>query len=172
MHHIYILKLEENKYYIGKSLKLKKRLRKHRRGFACHWTRINKFKEVITTYETEDLLEEDIQTFRYMAKYGIDNVRGGSFCRTKITEGEKIFLKRIIFSTKNKCFCCGEKGHLSNTCEKAVEYEINRKNIILKKLEISSTEEINIPSVNNSSDKMIHFIYILIILALICKMLF
>ena len=53
-----------------------------------------------------------------MDKYGIKNVRGGSFCRVRLKESEISTLKTMIKgSTGGCCYLCGIKGHYANDCD-------------------------------------------------------
>lgn len=51
-----------------------------------------------------------------MKKYGVENVRGGSFCKTKLDENEMNTINKMLFSTTNKCFNCSESGHYESDC--------------------------------------------------------
>ena len=75
MYYIYILLLESNKYYIGKTKKPKFRIDKHFKSNTTAWT--NKYKPVklIEIIPLEDSFDEDKYTLKYMKKYGIKNVR-------------------------------------------------------------------------------------------------
>ena len=70
----------------------------------------------IKSYKIKDLHDEDKVTIEYMEKYGINNVRGGSFCNIKLSEAEKEVLRKMIKTQNNKCFKCGQDGHYSNKC--------------------------------------------------------
>ena len=60
--------------------------------------------------------DEDKYTIQYMKKHGIDNVRGGTFCRVKLIKEEKYVLDRMIKSSNNECYNCGETTHFINKC--------------------------------------------------------
>ena len=51
-----------------------------------------------------------------MTKYGIDNVRGGSFCQINLNDNQIEVLKSMITSTQDKCFNCNKTGHFINDC--------------------------------------------------------
>jgi predicted GIY-YIG superfamily endonuclease len=77
--HIYILRLEEGKYYIGKSENPIKRYEAHLAGTGSSWTKKYPPIELINVIENSSAFDEDKYTKEYMATYGIDNVRGGSY---------------------------------------------------------------------------------------------
>jgi hypothetical protein len=77
---LYVLKLENDKYYIGSTYNLNFRYAQHCQGRGAKWTKLNKpigIIEVITNIQTT----ENELTLQYIDKYGKPNVRGGSFCQ-------------------------------------------------------------------------------------------
>ena len=82
---IYVLKLEQNKYYIGKSNNPNFRLAQHFESNGSEWTKKYKPIEIIDIISDCDDFDEDKYTIKYMHKYGIDNVRGGTFCQLEFS---------------------------------------------------------------------------------------
>ena len=115
--YIYILKLEKDKYYVGKSSKLYKRLDDHFNSYGSSWTKKYKPIKVIKTIDNCDKFDEDKYTLKYMEKYGIHNVRGGSFCETKLNNDNLKTINKMLDSASDKCYNCGEKGHFASQCE-------------------------------------------------------
>ena len=75
----YVLKLEDNKWYIGKSMSLKKRLKQHWSGKGARWTAKHKPVELVQLYAGD---VEKEKTQYAMAKYGKENVRGYGFTKS------------------------------------------------------------------------------------------
>ena len=75
---IYILELEQGKYYVGSTTNLSARLLAHIEKSATEWTNKYGVVSLLITY-LGDRFDEDTYTKRYMEKYGIENVRGGSY---------------------------------------------------------------------------------------------
>jgi hypothetical protein len=113
---IYILELEDKKYYIGKTTDPNFRLQQHYKSFGAEWTKKYKPKQLIKLLPNCDNFDEDKYTLKYMEKYGIDNVRGGSFVTLTLSKYEKKFLTKMIRSSENKCFYCDDKTHYINDC--------------------------------------------------------
>ena len=114
--YIYILQLQNNKYYVGKTNNPNFRLDQHFDGYGAAWTKKYKPIKVIELIDNCDDLDEDKYTFKYMKKYGIDNVRGGSFCQVILDSITIKIIKRMIDGASDKCFRCGKIGHFVNNC--------------------------------------------------------
>lgn len=118
MLYIYILKLVKGKFYVGKTRNPEIRLKKHFESYGSLWTKIYKPIKVIKIIKDCDDYDEDKYTKMYMDKYGINNVRGGSFASPKLDSMTIEFLKRCSNSANDRCFKCGEKGHFAKNCKK------------------------------------------------------
>jgi hypothetical protein len=113
---IYILELENNKYYVGKTANPTSRFEDHQNGNGSEWTRLYKPLRLIEVIEGDDY-DEDKYTFIYMNKYGIENVRGGSFSQIHFSKETREILTRILNGSNNNCFNCGDKNHFVRECK-------------------------------------------------------
>ena len=138
MNTIYILKLEEGKYYVGRTKDLNKRTIEHFKLNGSEWTKKYKPVEILSTH-VGDNFEEEKLTLTIMDKYGIDNVRGGSYCKISLSDSEKEKIQQIIYSLTDKCYECGNIGHYSKNCQKKQKAnEITETKNIEQKVNISS----------------------------------
>jgi superfamily II DNA helicase RecQ len=118
---VYILKLQQEKYYIGKTNTDKgvnKRFDEHCQGgsMSAEWTKKYKPLEIIKEINNASDFDEDRYVLEYMEKYGIDNVRGGSYSSIKLTDLKVDEIHQKIQSATNKCFKCGRGGHFVKNC--------------------------------------------------------
>lgn len=118
MTNIYILKLEDSKYYIGKSENVERRFQDHMNGNGSVWTRKYKPIEMERVIRSASSFDEDKFTKEYMSTYGIDNVRGGSYTTIELSDEQKEFLTREIWGAKDLCGRCGDAGHFIRYCTK------------------------------------------------------
>ena len=114
---IYTLELEKGKYYVGRSNKPNKRILNHFNENGSEWTKLYKPIRIISQIKGDEF-DEEKYTLIAMDKYGVDNVRGGSYCKTTISQYEKEKAQQTINSIMDKCYKCGEKGHFSKECKK------------------------------------------------------
>lgn len=115
---IYTLKLQSNKYYVGKTNDPNFRLTNHFDSCGSSWTK--KYNPISIQGVIPDKTEHDEQriTQEYMHKYAIENVRGGPWCKIKLSDSEIKCIEQIISSVKDKCYNCGSTDHFSNKCSK------------------------------------------------------
>jgi predicted GIY-YIG superfamily endonuclease len=79
MNTLYVLKLENSKYYVGITTNLNNRLKAHFSNQGSSWTKKFKPLEVIETIEPACKKLEKKKTMEYMRKYGYLNVRGAGW---------------------------------------------------------------------------------------------
>ena len=86
---IYVLLLENDKYYIGFTRNLNLRLVEHWAGLmSSKWTTLYKPIRLIEVLLGNKELET-LTTLRYMVKFGWENVRGGNYCRVTMKNPPK-----------------------------------------------------------------------------------
>tara|TARA_B100000674_G_scaffold432779_1_gene390772 strand:- start:549 stop:1004 length:456 start_codon:yes stop_codon:yes gene_type:complete len=117
MFNIYILKCDNNKYYVGKTKNnINKRLRQHFNGTGSLWTKKYKPIELIEEINYCDEFDEDKYVKKYMSIYGIDNVRGGSYSQFELTEEQHNVICKELYTSSDVCYNCGKIGHFIKFC--------------------------------------------------------
>ncbi len=112
-YYLYVLQLEEGKYYVGLSHNVNKRFEKHKNGQGAKWTKKYAPIRIVSSEKTDfySYLEagilENKKTIELMNKYGKENVRGGIYCavdQKKIEEmlKETIDVKYVSCTKKHK----------------------------------------------------------------------
>ena len=84
MDKIYVLRLHNDKWYVGRSANVERRFEQHMSGEGAKWTFLHK---PINIHETRDIITEDDEdriTREYMKQFGIYNVRGGKYCAVEL----------------------------------------------------------------------------------------
>ena len=83
---VYVLQLEDEKYYVGLSKDVDRRFQEHQTGVGAKWTKkyppikvVYKLVTSHTAYLYASTIE-NLKTIEYMKKYGKENVRGGIYC--------------------------------------------------------------------------------------------
>ena len=77
---LYILKLENDKYYVGITDDLSRRLNQHFGNRGFNWTKLHKPLSMVHLRSSVPLkMENDVST-EYKTIHGSENVRGGSWC--------------------------------------------------------------------------------------------
>ena len=115
---IYVLECSDNKYYIGKtSLAVDIRYSQHLNDNNCAFTTKYKPIKILETIKSNDPLDEDKITKKYMIQYGIENVRGGSYTKLKLDDWMIKSLEHEFKSSQDICYKCNNKGHFAKDCD-------------------------------------------------------
>ena len=113
---IYLIECENGKYYVGKTTDCEHRFKQHCNNKGSIWTRLHKPLRIIDVFETEDGFDEDKYTKKFMNKYGIDNVRGGSYTNIVLSKSIKSLLRKELMTANDLCYCCGSSSHFAKEC--------------------------------------------------------
>lgn len=138
MEYIYVLKLEEEHYYVGKTNDLGRRYMQHINGDGSKWTQIYKPISIIYTKECNHELDEEMTTLEWMDKKGIDIVRGDCFTNIRLSDEEKTFINKKINNMKNQCYLCNQKGHFINNCPNNMKLKSNIELLTIDELKNSN----------------------------------
>ena len=83
---------------------------------GTEWTKKYKPIKIIKLIENCDEFDEDKYTKIYMNKFGINNVRGGSYTKIILCQKEISFIEKEITGSTDKCYNCNKIGHFSKEC--------------------------------------------------------
>ncbi len=179
MVHIYVLKCQEGKYYVGKTNQTFKRFSAHSSGRGAKWTQKYKPIDLAHWYPDRKDSDETKITIQMMRKYGVNNVRGGPYTQVQMTKRQANNLENKIKSksinksvSKKKTLCkrCGRDTHTISKCyarrhtngkpliqkNKAVKLESDKAQKIIEKSEREIKE---IESVKeNNPDLMLYLL--------------
>jgi predicted GIY-YIG superfamily endonuclease len=121
METIYTLELENGKYYVGLSNNPERRIERHMNGNGSEWTKLYKPIKILDTHEKQSNFDEDNTTKQMMMKYGIENVRGGSYCKIELEEWQIKSLECEFKNVSNVCYKCGKSSHYAFDCSNNID---------------------------------------------------
>lgn len=142
---VYVLSLEHGKYYVGSTENLEVRIEAHSSGRGALWTKLHKPIKVIEVIRGCDEFDEDKYVKKYMHRYGIDNVRGGSYVFDRLDDTTKKFIERELLHSSKACFKCGKLGHFVKECPTQMTPSALVSNANLINLHDNEVEDIEEP---------------------------
>lgn len=113
---IYVLRLQDDCWYVGKTKDVQRRLEKHMAGEGAAWTKVHRPEEVVMERKMVGVWDEDNKVKSLMLYYGIDKVRGGSYSQVTLPEFQVLALKTEFSHVDECCFRCGKRGHYIGDC--------------------------------------------------------
>jgi hypothetical protein len=116
---VYVLQLENGKYYVGRSESdegVDSRIDIHKQSAGSAWTSKHKFVKEISRKRNCSAYQEDLVTVQMMQKYGLANVRGGSYCNDTLQNYQERCIKDQICTATGCCFKCLKTGHFAKDC--------------------------------------------------------
>jgi predicted GIY-YIG superfamily endonuclease len=115
---IYVLRCEQDKYYVGKTRRdLMSRILEHLSQRGSAWTSRYAPLEAVHVRPISGNFDEDTVTKEFMSLFGIENVRGGTYCNIDLQPAQVAVLQQEIRSSKNQCLRCGSAEHFVNLCD-------------------------------------------------------
>ena len=120
---LYVLQLTHNKWYVGKTDDVAKRYQQHKAGYGSEWTKIYNPVKLVETREVKSDHDENNLTKDLMKKYGVENVRGGSYSQVVLGGTTLQFLQREVRGNEDSCFNCGKSGHFVKDCPEETDEE-------------------------------------------------
>ena len=116
---IYGLKLESDKYYVGKTSNLHNRFSEHNSNTrGSLWTAKYKPLNVIQKWDRLHNQHENFITYLMMSVYDYSNVRGGKFCKLDdLSDEEKRAVEEVLIKGYNiGCLVCKSRYHFTKDC--------------------------------------------------------
>lgn len=126
--YVYVLELEYNKFYVGKTTNPNIRLGEHVMNIkSSSWTHHYKPVKLLQITKCYNDLDEDFITIRFMKDKGIDNVRGGSFCELNLPKECIYTIEKIIQGSDDKCYYCNSAEHYISKCPEKYKKRKHKK---------------------------------------------
>ena len=150
--YLYILELEENKYYIGTSNNINQRLKDHKMGNGSEWTKKYKFVKTIEIIENSDHFEELKYTLIYMEKYKIDNID----LLEEVVKDQKGIMMTMADENTSIRKIISELSEIINVYKNTPEYK--KQPIISIAMNIKKTDEYKKKQIQDANDRNTMFV--------------
>jgi predicted GIY-YIG superfamily endonuclease len=120
---LYVLALQNGKYYVGKTDNVQERVCQHFAGIGAAWTQLHRPVRLLRTVPYTGPLSEDTLVKEMMLRHGVDAVRGGSYSNSVLTQEQQTILRQELRGARDTCFHCGGVGHMATICNKKEKLE-------------------------------------------------
>jgi predicted GIY-YIG superfamily endonuclease len=107
--YVYVLKLEDDRYYVGRTSNFMQRMKEHFTYGGSEYTKKYKPIKIVEVFEEKDTYDERDKTLEYMQKYGYEKVRGYAWCREVLLKFPKTKNKNKKTINKEK-YCYNDEG--------------------------------------------------------------
>lgn len=117
---IYVLELIDNKYYVAKSEYASLRIDIYFGNDDSKkpiWTRKYKPISIVEIITDGDDNDEDRYVLKYMKKYGIENVRGGTFSQVVLPASSLMLIDKMMSKLTDQCDKCNSTEHFASQCD-------------------------------------------------------
>ena len=116
MEQLYVLQLQNGKYYVGKSANPAARYKQHKDGNGAAWTQKHKPVKFLETRSLNSEHDENNLTKDLMKTHGVNNVRGGSYTKIVLDDSVRSVLEMELVGNADKCYTCKCAGHFARDC--------------------------------------------------------
>ena len=157
---IYIIELENNKYFLHVSLPIYQDLLFKECSLLFDFVKNNPPICIINTIDINDVLDIDYYVKHYMRTYGIYNVRGGNYTDEIFDDNQMIFLKKEIeisffdYDKKNEII----EDIIQNYQYKTIDEINNEKEMINKNLKKYNNKKFLFSLLTNDNEEYLYII--------------
>lgn len=117
---VYVLRLENGKYYVGSSTFIDSRIQAHFNGHGSSWTKLYKPVERLVPLTPPMSHLESWERLEFISRvlcHGIENVRGWAYTSSYLTMEELYKFLQDTAEAKNLCRRCFRDNHFISSCK-------------------------------------------------------